>query len=138
MSGAVRVADMHITGHLCTPEAFLNMPLGNPPKVGAHANYILMCREGDFDIPHPIEVSLNPLVCLPHAMPLAFGFPTVLVWGKAQSVIGSPIDLGNMVGGSKDVLICCASQGGFDTSTVSSSASGGASLGDVGAGSMYA
>ena len=68
---------------------------------------------------------------------LTFGFPTVLVWGKPQSVIGVPIDLGNMVEGSKDVLICCASQGGFDTSTVSSSAGGGG-LGDVGAGTKYA
>ena len=53
-------------------------------------------------------------------------------------VIGSAIDLGKMTTGSKDVLVCVAAQGGFDTSTVSSSASGGASLSDVGAGSMYA
>jgi hypothetical protein len=137
MSGAVRNGDKHITGHLCTPAAFLALPIGNPPKVGCFINHRLACRMLDLDILHPIEVSINPLVCVPHAMPLKFGFPTVLVWGKPQSVIGSPIDFGAMVEGSKDTLICCASQGGFDTSTVSSKAGGGG-LGDVGAGTKYA
>ena len=138
MSGAVGVAHVHVTGHLCTPTAFLDIPIGNPIGVGAFVNGRLMCRQGDFDFPHPFPIGFNPLACGPHIMPLKFGYKSVLVWGKPQSVIGSPIDLGKMIDGSKDVLVCCASQGGFDTSTVSSSASGGASLSDVGAGSMYA
>ena len=138
MSGAVRNGDMHPTGHPCpTGDAFLALPIGNPPKVGCLINFRLACRMLDLDIVHPFPIALNPLKCGPHAMPLTFGFPTVLVWGKPQSVIGVPIDLGVMVEGSKDTLICCASQGGFDTSTVSSKAGGGG-LGDFGAGTKYA
>ena len=140
MAGAARNGDMHRTGHLCHTQDFLALPIGNPPKVGAFANRKLMCRLGDLDIGHTLPCPCPPSICCcPHVMPLAHGFKSVLVWGKRQSIIGSSIDAGEMVEGSKDVLICAASQGGFDTSTVSSVAGGnGASLADVGAGSKYA
>ena len=123
-----RVTDLHKTGHPCAPVAPLAPPTGNAT---VFANFKLMCRLGDLDVPHTILVPCPPTVCcVPHFVPLLHGFPKVMTVMKPQSHVGSAIDLGAMVQGSPTVYAAASAwnpQGN----------AGGDSLADVGAGSKY-
>tara|TARA_B110000285_G_C15061220_1_gene582491 strand:- start:933 stop:1319 length:387 start_codon:yes stop_codon:yes gene_type:complete len=128
MPAVSRKGDVHKTGHPCAPFAKLAPPLGNGT---VFANFKLMCRIRDPDVPHTILIGIK---CVPHVVPLAHGHARVIVAGKFQSTIGSAIDLGTMVTGSPTVFVGGGSAGAWSAQ----GNAGGASLSDVGAGSKYA
>jgi hypothetical protein len=128
MPAVSRKGDVHTTGHPCDKRANLAAPLGNGT---VFANKKLMCRIKDLDEVHEILIGIK---CVPHVVPLAHGHTRVIVAGKAQSTIGSAIDLGKMVKGSPNVFAGGGSAGAWSAQ----GNAGGASLSDVGAGSKYA
>ena len=78
------------TGHLCVTTWFMDAPKSNPT---VFAQGMLIVRQMDPTIEHPIEVSVNPLVCAPHIGVVMKGCITVLVTGMPVARIGDPCDL---------------------------------------------
>ena len=92
-----RAGDKTTTGHLCTPVTNMAVPPSNPT---VFAQGSLIVRQMDPTVIHPIEVSVNPLVCAPHIGVVMKGCITVLVTGMQVERIGDPCDLGALITGA--------------------------------------
>ena len=84
-----RITDKTNTGHLCTPVTII----GLVTNTTVFAQMLPIARQMDQTIFHPIEVSLNPLVCAPHVGVIMNGSRTVIVSKMLCSRIGDPCDL---------------------------------------------
>ena len=84
-----RAGDITNTGHLCDPIT----TMAPPSQTTVFAIGSLIVRQMDKTIFHPIEVSVNPLVCAPHIGVVMKGCITVLVTGMPVARIGDPCDL---------------------------------------------
>ena len=98
-----RAGDITNTGHLCNPplqQTLMDWPKSNPT---VFAQGSLIVRQMDPTVIHPIEVSVNPLVCAPHIGVVMKGCITVLVTGMPVARIGDPVDFGNLTTGAMTV-----------------------------------
>ena len=83
-----------------SPVTNMAVPPSNPT---VFAQGSLIVRQMDPTVIHPIEVSVNPLVCAPHIGVVMKGCITVLVTGMPVARIGDPVDFGNLTTGAMTV-----------------------------------